>query len=203
MSSSLESRHHNSTWWQQLGLTPSSLGVTGDLHGAAEGGLAVLREYEPVAFASKNGSGDHLTIHQLRERIADAESAFRREAEEAKASAAERRRQLGWEKVEAAYASSDADEPVTEGRWAGFSRADATAWCWNLFQYEPHGFVHPGTEVRYRAMTQLESGGLPEVFGYPERALALQALGLTPKIYRQHKEVLGAVTFTGADVTTR
>lgn len=184
-------------------MTPSSLGVTGVLHGASAGGLAILSEYEPVGFASRSGAADQLTIEQLHERVAAEERAFQREAAEAKAVAAEQLRQHGWEKIEAAYASPYADELVPEGRWAGFSQADATAWCWNLFQYEPHGFVHPGSEVRCRAMAQLESGGLPEVFGYPERAVELRALGLTPKQYREHQEALGVAIFSNSNVTHR
>ncbi|MBC9937028.1 MULTISPECIES: hypothetical protein [unclassified Leucobacter] len=141
-----------------------------------------------------------MTVEQLRARIAEAERQYEYEAKQARALAAEQRRSLGREKIEAAYMSMDAGKAITEGRWAGFTQSDATAWCWNFFQCEPRGFVHPGSELRIRSMMQLEAGGLPEVFGYPERARALEELGLTPRAYRQHKEALCAPTFSDADV---
>ena len=107
---------------------------------------------------------------------------------------------LGWAKIEETLADPNADRVITEGRWAGFSRGDANAWCWNLFQYEPHGFTHPGSQVRHEAMQKLQTGGVPEVFGYPERARELAARGLTPREYRRHQEALGAGTFTTLDV---
>lgn len=200
MSISSIPRRREAGWWEQVGLTPHSLGVTGDLHGANEGGLRVLREYEPVAFASKNSDAEQLTIEQLRKLVGEVERNFQLETVEAKVLAAEARRTLGWEKLEAAYALPNADEVIAEGRWAGFSRAAASAWCWNLFQYEPHGFVHPGSQVRCEAMQQLEWGDLPTVFGYPERAKELAAHGLDPRRYRLHKEALGAATFDPSDV---
>ena len=80
------------------------------------------------------------------------------------------------------------------------TRGEAAAWCWNLFQYEPHGFVHPGSQLRAEALTQLRAGGLPEVFGYPERASELAGRGITARQYRQHREELGSRNFDPADV---
>lgn len=115
--------------------------------------------------------------------------------------AAEERRAQGWREVEAALSAADADEAITVGRWAGFSRGVARAWCWNLFQYEPRGFVHPGTQVRHEAMQELLNGGIPEVFGYPERARKHADRGLNPRSYRVLREALGSGTFTPADVS--
>jgi hypothetical protein len=73
---------------------------------------------------------------------------------------------------------------------------------WLLFRRlaTAHGFVHPGSEVRICALHELEAGGIPSVFGYPERARELEARGLTPQQYRGHKEALGDATFDQADV---
>lgn len=104
---------------------------------------------------------------------------------------------------EAAFTLPDADKPIVAGRWAGFTRGEATAWCHNLFQFEPHGFVHPGSEVRVRALLALRAGQLSEVFGYPERARALRDSGLTPRSYREHRVALGARIFDPSQVQHR
>lgn len=46
--------------------------------------------------------------------------------------AAADRLRYGWEKLGAAYSLVDADEVITEGRWAGFTRGDAIAWSWHF-----------------------------------------------------------------------
>lgn len=192
MSTSFTFGRGQADWWEQLGLTSNSMGVTRNRHDASNAGLSVLREYQPVAFVSKSDTSDQLTIEQLHERVAEAERRYKRETEEATKRAVQELDELGWERIEAAYAAPDADEVIQDGGWSGFTRADATAWCWNLFQFELRGIAHPGSEVRVRASLELKAGGLPEVFGYPQRARELVALGLTPKQYRQHKEALGA-----------
>ena len=93
--------------------------------------------------------------------------------------------------VESALTAPDSDELIEEGRWAGFTRGRAIAWSWNLFQYEPTGFVHPNSEVRFIALKKLENGGIPAVFGYPERAREHEARGLTPLQYREYRDALG------------
>ncbi|WP_053352399.1 hypothetical protein [Leucobacter musarum] len=103
-------------------------------------------------------------------------------------------------RVAGAAASIDAELRITDGPWEGFTRGRAIAWCWNLFQYEPHGFVHPGSEVRVRAWLQLEAGGLPAVFGYPARARELEGNGVTPTSYRELRKALGSRTFSPGDV---
>lgn len=140
------------------------------------------------------------TLEQFAELIREAASITEKKAAVDRELAAADRLRFGWQKVEAAYSLADADEVIAEGRWTGFTRGDAIAWSWNLFQYEPSGFTHPGSQVRAEALQLLESGGLPEVFGYPERARAHAARGLSPKQYRKHREALGAPTFSPSDV---
>lgn len=195
MSTSIHSRTNDSQWWEKLGLSPDGIGVVPGRfidNGALTG---VLRDYEPTAFRHKVDGGVQVTIDELRERILEEDERQKQEAEAATTAQAREQRQRGWDRIEAAYAAVDADEIITEGRWEGFTRAAATAWCWNLFQYEPRGFAHPASEVRARASAQLKNGGLPEVLGYPERARTLEAQGLTAHTYRQHKEALGATPF--------
>lgn len=187
-------------WWGELDLSchriPASSRNKSEVEQAA---LAVLAAHPPIGFVG-DADGTVITaaaLNELVERaVLDAEQAAERQRE----ADAEDRRLLGWARVEEALSRSDADQAVVEGRWAGLTRGEAAAWCWNLFQYEPHGFVHPGSQVRHEAMRKLQNGGLPEVFGYPERARELAARGLTPREYRRHKEALGANTFTDADV---
>ncbi|MBC9927853.1 MULTISPECIES: hypothetical protein [unclassified Leucobacter] len=106
------------------------------------------------------------------------------------------REQSGRDKIEAAYAAAGGAELITEGEWAGFAKADAIAWCWNLYQYEPHGFVHPANEIRYRREQELESGGIPEGGGYPAKARQYISRGVTPQQYREAREVLGSRTIS-------
>lgn len=80
------------------------------------------------------------------------------------------RQRLAREATAAVYARSDAAEEITTGDWAGFTTADATAWCWNLYQYEPHGFVYPASAVRQGREQVLEEGGIPEGGGYAAKA---------------------------------
>ena len=191
---------HRDGWWGELNLryqhVPIQSGYEFETEQAA---LAVLATHPPVGFVGAT-EGSTITADQLNELVGDATENAEQEAKNQRESAAEERRLLGWAKIEEALADPNADRVITEGRWAGFSRGDAVAWCWNLFQYEPHGFTHPGSQVRHEAMQQLQAGGLPEVFGYPERARELVARGLTPREYRRHQEALGARTFAALDV---
>lgn len=187
-------------WWSALGLSCERIPVNGRRESEAErAALAVLAAHPPIAFAG-DAEGGTLTAAQLRERMERAVEEAAQEAERRREADAEERRRFGWARVEEALSAPDADEVVAEGRWAGLARGEAIAWCWNLFQYEPHGFVHPGSQLRLEAMQTLRAGGLPEVFGYPERAREHIARGLTPREYRRHKEALGAGTFTDLDV---
>jgi hypothetical protein len=194
-------RHAGSNnWWQQLGLRYTGLSLTSTHeHSTEQAVLKVLRDHPPVAFA-RGAEGADLTTEQLVRFVTQAANHAEQEGKRQRETAATDRRRFGWEQVEQALAGRGSEKAVTEGRWAGFTRGEATAWCWNLFQYEPHGFVHPGTQVRHEAMRKLQAGLLPEVFGYPERARELADRGLTPREYRLHQEALGANTFTPADV---
>lgn len=200
MSTTRFSQHRSDDWWSQLGLRFQSLGMaSGHEHRIEEAVLAVLREHPPVAFACGDDSPP-LSTKDLVTLIEVATKEAERVSKEERRLAAEIRRAKGLAQIEAAFAMPSADSIIADGRWAGFTKGEAFAWCWTLFQYEPHGFVHPGTQVRHEAMQQLERGDLPTVFGYPERAKELAAQGLDPKQYRLHKEALGAATFDPADV---
>lgn len=161
---------------------------------------AVLAAHPPIGFTTPDADrGDPLSVDELFDAVdaalhAHHESTERRDQQRA-AEAQER--------FEAALHAADADTVIDDGRWAGFTRGRAIAWCWNLFEYEPHGFVSPGAQVRAEAIAELECGGIPVVFGYPERARQLETNGLTPQEYRSAKLALGATPFSPADVGTR
>ena len=141
MSSAQFVQHPATDWWKSLGLRVQR----DQFSSSAE---QVLRTHIPVAFQPTNEAGDTpLDLDQLVQEIADAEeaSAARRQQE------TDARRASDLAVFESAAERPDRDERVNEGRWEGFTRGEAAAWCWNLFQYEPHGFVHPSSEVRARA----------------------------------------------------
>lgn len=183
-------------WWSDLSLVLTGDQITRDPDDVATV-QGFLRSCMPIAFEHTNERGEveQFTRDEVAERLAEIErdqaasARLRREVR-----AAERLR-LGAQKLDEAYAAADAEVVVSEGAWVGFTRADATAWCWNLFQFEPHGFVHPGSQVRAEALALLVRGGLPEVFGYPVRARVHTEAGLTPRSYRAHQVALGASTF--------
>lgn len=178
-------------WWSELGL--AAVGADSRLT------ARVLGELRPVGFAvtgSTSGEGtvggQVLSQKQVAQRLA----AARVEEEARRARVRER---LSLELVvafEAALVRPDGDVPVTEGRWAGFTRAEAEAWSWALFEFEPRGIAHPGSQLRYESQQRLRAGDLPEAFGYPERARRLADSGLTPRAYRDlriaHREALKA-----------
>ena len=189
-----------STWWEQLGLHHGGpLSTSGQESGVERAALEVLNAHPPVAFGSAAG-GQALTIDQVADLVRQASDHAKTEGDLRRDSDAAERRRFGWERVEEALTRPDADEAVTEGRWVGFTLGEATAWSWNLFQYEPHGFVSPGSQVRREAIERLEAGVLSEVFGYPERARELAGKCLTPREFRQYQEALGAHTFSKADI---
>lgn len=190
------STHNGSrtAWWHQLGL---SGGFDLESRSARE----VLKSYRPTVFASTgtDGATEQIGFDQLMALIGEAERGERAQHKAAKVD----RRAVAQADFEGAFTLPGADEPIVDGGWAGFTRSEAIAWCHNLFQYEPHGFVHPGSEVRARALTALREGQLPEAFGYPERARQLRDSGLTPRSYRVHRESLGARTFDPSEVRRR
>lgn len=188
------------TWWSELGLSePLAAGASANDRARHQARRRVLSSVRPVEFvpSGEQETSRRLSFDDVKRMIAQVEG----EHDASVSAEAEERRRLGWERIEAAYAAPDAEDLLTEGGWAGFTRARAIAWCWNLFQYEPRGFVMPNSYVRERAMKELTSGGIPEVFGYPERARELEQRGLTPHEYRRHQEALGKPTFSQADVS--
>lgn len=176
-------------WWSVLGLQA--------LPGRVKGGLAerVLREHPPIGFTSKDDDGP-LSLEQVAAMI----EAAAQEREHQRELAAIERREADLAEFEAAFDQPNAGDVMERGRWSGLTRGEATAWCWNLFQYEPHGLVHPGSQVRAEALATLRSGVLPEVFGYPERARELIEKGMTPRRYRQLREELGSPMFDPGEV---
>lgn len=195
--------NHSGQWWESIGLRYSSLLlVSSDERAVQEAVLEVLREHPPVAFANGASGAPELTVQQLGELVRHTTAQVELDEQQRRVEAAEERRVYGWEQVEAALSESEDDDPMRHGPWAGLTWGEARAWCWNLFQYEPHGFVLPGSLLRQKALAELEEGGLPDVFGYPKRARELAALGLSPRDYRQHKEALGEMTYTPEDVKT-
>lgn len=184
-------------WWTSLGLRDR----VGEQHSPSERQLrddilAVLREYRPVQFER---AADHTIVDF--DVVAKAAAEAERAHEQRTRLAEQQRVAEGWKRIAEAYSAPDANEMITEGKWVGFTRARAIAWCWNLFQYEPKGFVLPNSIVRERALRELKSGTIPTVFGYAERARVLEALGLTPETYRRQKEADGAPSFSPDDVT--
>jgi hypothetical protein len=113
---------------------------------------------------------------------------------------AEQRARLGWAALANAPLAPDADEVIADGGWAGFTRAKARQWCWNLFQYEPRGFGLPVSQLSFPEVREWLNGGIPDARGYSERARELEAQGITPYAYRSDKEASGKPTFTAADV---
>ena len=186
-------------WWTSLALQDR----IGDHHSPNESQLredilAVLYTYRPSGYEHAT-DGSPVSEQYIVETIAAAERAH----DERMRVAAKAREEEGWRRLRAAYEAPDADEMVMEGDWVGFTRACAIAWCWNLFQYEPKGFVMPLCYVRAKALRELESGGIPTVFDYAARARELEARGQTPEGYRRTKEQEGAPTFSPQDVTVR
>lgn len=200
MPTSQNTRGDTSNWWESLGLHYSGPLFTGRHEHAVENAVRqVLDDHPPVAFVSGTG-GQTLTIGDMVELVRQASDLAESEAERQWEVAAVERCRFGWERVEEALTRADADDVVTENGWAGFTRGEATAWCWNLLHYEPHGFGLPGALVRHQAMKELEEGGIPDAFGYSERARELVARGLTPRGFREYQEALGAKPFVHTDV---
>ena len=129
---------HLDGWWGKLSLCyrhiPAPTGIEFETEQAV---LAVLAAHPPVSFVGDT-EGSTITLNQLNELIESAIKNAEREAKRQRASAAQERREIGWTKIEEALTAPDADQVITEGRWAGFRRGDAVAWSWNLFQgYRP------------------------------------------------------------------
>ncbi|MCC6376559.1 MAG: hypothetical protein IT191_06025 [Microbacteriaceae bacterium] len=186
-------------WWQRLGLSafdPAFNSVNDER--ALDAKLGVLNSHIPVLFAVSSDGGQ--TVQKTLDGVVAALDRAEKDVASQIEDAARAREQRGREATASAYAATDADEIIAEGDWVGFTRANAIAWCWNLYQYEPHGFVLPNSILREQRVRKLESGGIPDGFGYADRARELEAAGTTAKEYRTMKEAQGAPTFSADDV---
>lgn len=191
----------NNDWWRKLGLNPQG----GLLHMTENERYAVLvaeeylRTLEPTRFVQqKTGGTTELTMDEVVEGLKSIQADVAAEIEQMQ----QNERDLGWSHIRAARAAADAEDILVDGEWEGFTRSDAIAWCWNLFQYEPHGFISPGNIVRHRALDELKAGSVPSVFGYARRARELKLSGATPESYRMAKEAIGARLFDPGDVSS-
>lgn len=194
MSTTLLSFLQIDDWWSQLGLRYHGLAlVSKHEHRVKEAVLAVLREHPPVTFTGGDGEPP-LSIEELLALVEVATKEAEREGEVERIQMAQTQRVQGQARVEAALAMPDADVVIAEGGWAGFTKGEAFAWSWNLFEYERRGIAHPGSQVHYESLQKLKRGDLPDVFGYAERAKQLVANGVDPNQYRQYKDALGAET---------
>lgn len=190
-------------WWRVISLSQGDyLTRTETGHHDRQTARKVLSQYVPVGFvrsssadqvvAAGNVSAENMiSLTELAALIAEAQQ---RDAEE-RERAQEKWQVLRRQQFDRVLAAPDADEPITEGRWQGFTKGEALAWCHNLFDYEPHGFTHPANEVRTRAFQKLVEGEPATVFAYPERAREHVARGLTAEQYRRMKEQLGEKLF--------
>ena len=113
---------------------------------------------------------------------------------------AEARERLGHDAIEAAYAAPDAELVIETGFWKGFTKADARAWSWNLFQFEPYGFIIPTSFATSRQQQELESGLIPENELYAKRARGFVLFGQSPLQYRENRLAMSSPTFCWADV---
>ncbi|WP_105565352.1 hypothetical protein [Microbacterium halophytorum] len=186
-------------WWRALGLRDPDPGRSTNERVEARARWNRLVSLVPSGFVRHTGAGEEsLSLAEVVAELGESADASARNARRA----SEERRAHGWARVRAALSSPDAGERIERGPWAGFTRGRTVAWSWNLFQYEPHGFVHPGSQARHESLAALENGELRDVFGYPARAAALERSGLTPEGYRSAQEALGKRIFDPADVIT-
>ena len=183
MSSANNTDRREESWWQIL------RSATGPIR--PEAAEAVLAEYRPLGFVPRDAPDDApaSTVEDLvaRMQVALIEAELKILAKVADCEAAERAT------FESAFARPDADVPVTDGPWAGFTHGEAAAWNWNLFHYELRP-VDVTWTTAVGAMKHLSEGGLPSVFKHSERARALRDSGLTARAYREHREALGDLT---------
>lgn len=154
--------------------------------------------FTPVGFArnaeadvSLDDLGDPLiSMSELRNALHAAVREQQRRAFDAQEAAVVRQRAEGWARIEAAYALPDAGEVIRSGEWAGFTLDRATAWSWNLFDFEPHGATSHKIQLRFQQMKELEHGMLPQTYGYADRARTLEERGIDPREYRCLREQL-------------
>lgn len=187
-------------WWDQIGLRYGGRLLVSRHEGQIrEAVTELLHKHPPVGFVG-DAPGETITPEELAQRVRQQTEEIELAGEARREAAAQERSRMGRERVEAALNDPALTVPIEEGRWAGFTHGEAIAWCWNLFQYEPRGFISPGSQLRQESLRRLEAGEIPDVFGYPERARELADEGLDPREYRRFKEASGARTFTREDV---
>lgn len=165
--------NNNSTgeWWRELGLNTVDFETR-----------KVLKRYIPTVFEAAD-HGESATFAQLVDLLTLEHDKVLAEKEEA----LKRQELKNLADFNASFERKDAAEIIVDGAWAGFTVADAFAWCHNLFWFERRGIAHPGSQLHFESLRKLEKGVLPEVFGYPERARKLAARGVSPQEYRELK----------------
>lgn len=189
--------HNREAWTRQLGLAVEPAAATSNEQRVSRARRDYLASIRPTEFIRTSDGGDiRISLEQVVDdlKAIDAQVNLRLQDE------AKDRRARGWTMVRAALEASDAEVLVDSGEWIGFSRGQAIAWCWNLYQFEPHGFLRPAAQLRAEGIAQLEAGLIPDGFGYARRAKQLEAAGMTPETYRQAMDALGKPTFTPGDV---
>lgn len=188
-------------WWRQLDLTFHNelWGVTENERRVHAAYRQVLEQVVPRWFEVVDGpaKGERLSIETLAEWARTAAEVMQEKIQ----TEHEERRALGWSRIEAAYAADDADVVITKGTWAGFTRARATAWLWNLTQYEPFQFTGVFAQQRVQREQALAAGEIPEVETYSHKARKYEEGGLTPHTYRVAQEALGKKPFTPDEVS--
>ena len=88
-----------------------------------------------------------------------------------------------------------AEDLITAGRWAGFTRRAALEWCWALVEYEPDLLAGVGSRWMGQVVEQLQAGVPVAVPAFVERVRELEAEGLTPQSYRAGRRAAGARSF--------
>lgn len=190
-------RSREQNWWRELTPDPviARRRTRGDDLEVRVAREELLRSVRPVAFAPTASHDDSVStcFSELVEQLRAIEAAVDEAADE--------RARVRGASVDAAFhaalESDDAGILLDTGDWAGFTRGRAIGWCWNLYQYEPQGLVMPGLQLRMQRLAELRGGGIPDGFGYAERARTLETNGLTPPAYREAQRALGAPAHPG------
>lgn len=174
--------HATQPWWHALRIDAPGHSLRHEAH-------QLLQEYQPASFTRTNPDSlnpETLTWGEMLARIAavETESIERESQAQAARLAAEQA------DFDSAWLHADSAQRITEGSWAGFTRGEARAWIFSLFQFETRGIAHPGSELRFRSLAAARTGETPDVFGYPERARKLADRGLTPHQYRELRALL-------------
>ena len=188
-------------WWEQLGLriAGDGMGRSGDDARETRAHADVLAAFAPPHF---EGTIDDQVVRVSTSELAASLGRARDEVGEAIEAESVARSHLGWSRIAAAFEADDAEEVIADGVWAGFTRAHATAWLWNLTQYEPYQFAGVFAQLRRERERALAAGEIPATPRYAERARQLEAHGMTPQSYRAAQQALGKGTFSEGAVST-